>query len=146
MSILFQKEIKSIEEVESVVNLMKPYVSAGAIFLLEGNLGAGKTTFISHLMASYDFSEVSSPTYSLINSYMTKSIQRFLHIDLYRLKNDEDIDSSGFWDVFIDKKNTVLIEWGSKINLSLWPMDWDIYQLNIEKKQNSRLYTFSKLQ
>jgi tRNA threonylcarbamoyladenosine biosynthesis protein TsaE len=63
------------------------------IFLLEGTLGAGKTTLIKQLCASLgvDPSEVHSPTYALVNEY--EGMETVYHLDLYRLKSlDEAID------------------------------------------------------
>jgi len=63
------------------------------IFLLEGTLGAGKTTLIKQLCAhlGVDPSEVHSPTFALVNEY--EGMEPVYHLDLYRLKTlDEAID------------------------------------------------------
>ncbi len=80
------------------------------IILLSGNLGAGKTSFVRHFLKfGYDFSEVSSPTFSLVNEYHTdRSI--IYHMDLYRIKSEDEAEEAGILE-YLDTGNTVLIEW-----------------------------------
>lgn len=146
MSIVFQIQTDDLVDVAQIVQKMKPYLLNGTVFLLDGDLGSGKTTFVSCLMNDYGFKDSSSPTYSLINTYNTSSGQKITHVDLYRLTDDEDIDSSGFWDIFSDHNRIIFIEWASKVDSSLWPLDWKIFQIEIKKQQEKRLYIFSKLQ
>ena len=59
------------------------------VILLTGEMGAGKTTFTSHLVRSFDKSlNPNSPTFNLMNEYRTSEFSIF-HFDLYRLKSSE---------------------------------------------------------
>jgi len=80
------------------------------IFLLKGNLGAGKTTFTQFLlkkMGSTD--EVNSPTYSIVNEYNTPK-GKIYHFDLYRLKNMEEVYDIGI-EEYLDNAFLCIIEW-----------------------------------
>ena len=86
------------------------HVSRG-IIPINGEMGAGKTTFISHLVKS--FSEktiVNSPTYNLIHEYRLPDERIFYHFDLYRVKSPEDAGVLGFEDIW-GKKGISFIEW-----------------------------------
>ncbi|MGL6137286.1 MAG: tRNA (adenosine(37)-N6)-threonylcarbamoyltransferase complex ATPase subunit type 1 TsaE, partial [Planktothrix sp.] len=60
-----------------------------SVLLLEGNLGAGKTTFVQGLAEGLDLCEsIESPTFTLINEYLNGRIPLY-HLDLYRLETSE---------------------------------------------------------
>lgn len=96
------------------------------VVLLEGNLGAGKTTLTKGIAAALgvDASEVSSPTFTLIHEYGP----RLVHVDLYRLESDREFFTLGLEEYF-DRNCIVLIEWGEKFR-HLLPED--ILEIRIE--------------
>lgn len=102
------------------------------IVLLEGTLGAGKTQLVKTLVRQLGGSESSSPTYSLINEYQLKDSLAY-HVDLYRIKGEEDLESVGFWDLFEAEKAILFIEWPSRLKLSHLPMDWNCLTVTISK-------------
>ncbi|NBX02812.1 MAG: tRNA (adenosine(37)-N6)-threonylcarbamoyltransferase complex ATPase subunit type 1 TsaE [Alphaproteobacteria bacterium] len=85
--------------------------AAGDCLLLQGDLGAGKTTFargfIGALQAAPE--EVLSPTFSLVQSYMSKGGYEIFHFDLYRLKSPSDLVEIGFDEAVSD--GLTLVEW-----------------------------------
>ena len=87
------------------------------IWLLEGNVGAGKTTLIAALMqALQSLDEVSSPTFSIINEYalpVNASIpyRKVYHADLYRLKDIDEVIDAGVEDILNDASALCIIEW-----------------------------------
>lgn len=86
----------------------------GAIILLEGELGAGKTTLArGYLRCLGHRGAVKSPTFTLVESYeiLGKTIH---HIDLYRLSGSEDLEFIGFEDYFSATAD-LLIEWPDKV-------------------------------
>lgn len=80
------------------------------ILLLEGNLGAGKTTFTQFLLKKLGSSdEVTSPTYALVNEYRTPRGKVF-HFDLYRINSVEEIFDIGM-DEYLENSFLCIIEW-----------------------------------
>jgi tRNA threonylcarbamoyladenosine biosynthesis protein TsaE len=81
------------------------------IYCLTGTLGSGKTFFskyfISHLTKE-DPSIISSPTFNIYNNYKSENLDIY-HFDLYRIKNDQELDNIGFYDLL--KNGIILIEW-----------------------------------
>ena len=124
--------IKSISDWDKVVDFITPKLKGKNLFLLEGNLGAGKTTFVSLVAKKLNINLVSSPTFSLIQQH-----KNLIHVDLYRLEDMEEIDAAGFWEIFEDEAAMVFVEWSSKISDDLWPLDWDITKITINKTSES---------
>jgi len=85
---------------------------AGArrIFLLDGTLGAGKTTLIKQLCArlGVDPNEVHSPTFALVNEY--EGVETIYHLDLYRLKDLDEAINIGIEDILYSG-HYCFIEW-----------------------------------
>ena len=82
----------------------------GDAFLLDGEFGAGKTTFTQGVARGLgiDPHYVNSPTFTLINEY--KGRHRLYHVDLYRLENADELATLGLGDYFDDSGVTV-VEW-----------------------------------
>ena len=79
------------------------------IILISGDVGAGKTTLIKEYCKLIGVNEVvNSPTYTLINEYLSKN-GNVVHMDLYRVKNINEINELGLFDYF--ENNLVIIEW-----------------------------------
>jgi tRNA threonylcarbamoyladenosine biosynthesis protein TsaE len=77
-------------------------------------LGAGKTTFISALCDELQVDEtVSSPTFSIIQEYKTKTNKIIYHIDLYRIKNKEEAMDAGIEDC-LNSNEICFVEWPEK--------------------------------
>ncbi len=91
------------------------------VFAFFGNMGAGKTTFIHALCDEKKVtSKVGSPTFSIINEYVYEGGKIF-HIDLYRLKDEEEAIRAGIEDC-IYSGNICLVEWAEKAS-TLFPED-----------------------
>jgi tRNA threonylcarbamoyladenosine biosynthesis protein TsaE len=86
-----------------------------SIVLFEGEMGAGKTTFIKEICAGLGVQEaVSSPTYSIVNEYEKRNGNRIYHFDFYRIKDESEALDIGFYE-YLDSGNLCLIEWPSKV-------------------------------
>jgi tRNA threonylcarbamoyladenosine biosynthesis protein TsaE len=85
-----------------------------AVFLLSGDLGAGKTVFAKGLAAGLGINpaDVTSPTFTLINQYEGRL--RFYHIDLYRLETGA-CRELGLEELFEEPQAVVLIEWAERL-------------------------------
>ena len=78
---------------------------------LHGQMGAGKTTFVHAVCKSLGvIDEVSSPTFSIINQYTTATGSTIFHLDLYRIKNEQEALDAGVEDCFYSN-NLCFVEW-----------------------------------
>ena len=90
------------------------YLKGGEFVFLYGEMGVGKTTFIKYFINEYQKinnltqSEITSPTFSLLNEYQVKDI-RIKHYDLFRINRKEDVNNLDIFEK--DNKLITLIEW-----------------------------------
>ncbi len=125
-------EVKHIKDLKIVITALQSLMNVSKnIILLNGDLGTGKTTFVVEYCNQYNL-QASSPTFSLIQDYKNEKI-KIAHVDLYRLNNASEIDSSGFWDLFSQEYNIIFIEWSVKLNKNDLPLDWTILNINLRK-------------
>lgn len=88
---------------------------------LEGELGAGKTTFVQGLARELGIKEkITSPTFVLMRSFLigktAGQIFKFLiHLDAYRLADHRDLLGLGIKEILTDKNNLVIIEWADRV-------------------------------
>lgn len=88
------------------------HISLPAVFLLEGDLGSGKTTFVRTFCELLGNSSVSSPTFSLHQIYDVPNQTGLVHhFDFYRLKDERELESIGFTEAMLDPSATIFIEW-----------------------------------
>jgi tRNA threonylcarbamoyladenosine biosynthesis protein TsaE len=93
----------------------------GDVLLLDGDLGAGKTTFTQGLARAMGVGEaVTSPTFALVRSYPTAFGVELIHVDVYRLETVADIVALGLPEMLEDGAVAV-IEWGEKAAPVLGP-------------------------
>jgi tRNA threonylcarbamoyladenosine biosynthesis protein TsaE len=104
------------EETFELARSIGERLSGGEIFLLSGELGAGKTVFAKGLAAGLgiDPADVTSPSFTLVNVHEGRL--RFYHVDLYRLESDRQVDL-GLEEIFEDEKGVVTIEWAERLGL-----------------------------
>ena len=88
-------------------------LKAGDILCLEGDLGAGKTTFARGLIQALGYQgRVKSPTYGLLEQYETNTAN-ILHMDLYRIAEPGELEFLGLADL-LNNQSILLIEWPDK--------------------------------
>jgi tRNA threonylcarbamoyladenosine biosynthesis protein TsaE len=91
-------------------------LKGGDILLLDGELGAGKTTFISGVAEGLGIKEnLSSPSFTIINLYDIGLRKKFIHADFYRLDDYNEILNTGIEDYICNRRNISCIEWGNKV-------------------------------
>ncbi len=92
------------------------------VIALEGELGAGKTTFVQAFAKALGVKEnIVSPTFLLLKTYKVKHITYsiLVHIDAYRLKDEKDLPTLGFYDFLNDLTTVMLIEWADRVEKAL---------------------------
>lgn len=89
-------------------------IKENKLIAFHGDMGAGKTTFIKELCRQLQVTDiVSSPTYAIIHQYKTADEQRVYHLDLYRIKDEEEALMAGVEECFYSG-NYCLVEWPEK--------------------------------
>lgn len=98
------------------------------IFLLQGDLGAGKTVFAKGIAAGLDIdpAEVNSPTFTLINAHQGR--MKLYHLDLYRLAGGADeVYELGLSELINEPNAIVLIEWPERLGSFLLPETYHVW-------------------
>ena len=86
------------------------------LFAFHGTMGAGKTTFITQLCRALGVEQdvINSPTFSIVNEYLTSNNQMLYHFDFYRINNPQEALDFGLYDYF-DSGNICFMEWPEQI-------------------------------
>lgn len=113
-------------DLSNIVIELKEVLQTPCLLFLDGEVGAGKTTFTRIFLED---KEVQSPTYSLVNEY-----EHILHADLYRLEKKEELIHLEL-SMYLEEKDYFIIEWGMKYQTAIHKIcgdEWKAYQLKIE--------------
>jgi tRNA threonylcarbamoyladenosine biosynthesis protein TsaE len=139
---VFDKTLE-LHQLDEVLFLLNNELKTTSVLLLEGDLGAGKTTFTKALLSQRGIiKEVSSPTFNIVNTYKTEEGFNVHHFDLYRIKHIEELDEIGFWE-YLDSGDLCVIEWPEMIEDYL---DIDYLKLQIKHcGEQQRQYLLMKL-
>ena len=122
-------QIHSLEETAKLAERIAAKVFPGAVIALDGDLGAGKTTFSQAFAAAIGVKGiVNSPTFTIIKEYEGVELP-FYHMDVYRLSQDE-ADDLGLDDYFYGE-GVALVEWASLIADLLPPNRLELYIENL---------------
>ena len=117
-----------LSDISAISNLLIKDFSTKVI-RIDGDMGTGKTTLISSLCKSLGVKEtISSPTFSLVNTYHIGN-EKIYHFDFYRLKNENEAIDFGL-EEYLESGNICFMEWAEKISSHL-PLEYDHYILNI---------------
>ena len=123
--------LSSEKKTKELARKISKKLKIGHVVFFIGEMGVGKTTFIRYLINNFQkenklkISEVTSPTFNLLNEYKIKKI-KINHYDLFRLKSFSEIQNLG---LFEDIPNVItLIEWPQKIK----PKPKNLIELNFE--------------
>ena len=102
-------------------------LKGGEVFLLEGDLGAGKTVFAKGIGAGLqiDPAEVSSPTFTIINQLQGRL--KLTHLDLYRISgNYDELRELGIDEILEDDGGVLVIEWPERLCNRIPPGAWQV--------------------
>lgn len=107
-------------------DIVKRHPTGAVLIALRGELGSGKTTFVQGLAKGFRIKRrIISPTFLIVRSYKL-GVRSFYHIDLYRIKSDNDIEGLGLEEIIKDPQNIVAIEWAEKMGRLLPRKRWEI--------------------
>lgn len=108
---------KTLNELQVIAQDFTQKLAGGQVYGLNGELGAGKTTFVQFVAQSLGIQEiVNSPTYTYLKVYNIPGSDNILvHVDAYRIKSGFDVDSIGLADYLVDDKAIIFVEWAENI-------------------------------
>ncbi len=137
-----QISINSANELPKVAQELLAYAKGQKFFIFEGDMAAGKTTFIKSLCEAIGVEDiVSSPTFSIVNEYESKDGPIY-HFDFYRLKNLQEAYDIGYEEYFYSG-NYCLVEWPSKV-ADLLPEEYIKIEITVVDNEQ-RLFEFSAI-
>ena len=134
---------KSENDTKKIAFKMASMLKKGDLIVLCGDLGSGKTKFTEGFLAYYGLEEeISSPTFNIVNEYISNSVNIY-HFDVYRLSDTDEFYAIGGEEYF--EKGICLIEWGELIEDAL---PFEYIHISFEKtavEPDSRLLKITAL-
>lgn len=135
-------EVNSLAGLPAVAQQLSDFASDQKVFIFEGDMGAGKTTFIKTFCAALGVTDVvSSPTYSIVNEYDSPNGSVF-HFDFYRIKDIYEAYDLGYEEYFYGG-GICLIEWPERVG-ELLPENFIKVEISV-LDENRRLFKLSKV-
>ena len=131
-------QVNGVEETWAVAREFAAELRPGDVVCLEGDLGAGKTTFTQGLAASLGAKRaVTSPTFCLVVEHPT---DRFLlvHMDLYRLHSEDDVLAIG-WEDYLAEGAILVVEWPERAGSLIPPTAKHIVFTHLDGDERRRL-------
>ena len=101
-------------ETEAVGAALARVLTPGSVIAYRGDLGAGKTAFTRGLARGLGVKEsVTSPTYTIVNEYLSGSMPLF-HFDMYRLGSEDELFDIG-WEDYLERGGVCAVEWSENV-------------------------------
>ena len=128
--------VNCVSELERAATSLLELINDHTIVCFYGEMGVGKTTFIKEICKNLGVEDVvSSPTFSIINEYLTENNESVYHFDFYRIEKEEEAFDIGYEEYFY-QGNLCLIEWPEKIS-SIIPEN--IIKVQITRSDEQRI-------
>lgn len=132
--------IFSLHTIDGAAKQFLSVIGNRKVIALNGDMGAGKTTFVHAVCDALGVKDtVGSPTFSIINQYQSADGQQVYHIDLYRLKDEEEAVQAGVEDCLYSG-SYCFVEWPGRapailpentLHINILPVDNDTRKLVI---------------
>jgi len=144
-------EVNSVEETWALARQLAAELKPGDVVCLEGDLGAGKTTFTQGLAAALGVSgRVNSPTFCIVQEHrsvpqpstLNSQPSTFLvHMDLYRLHGEDDVIAIG-WEDYLAQGAILVVEWPERAGSLIPANARHIVFTHLEGEESRRIAFF----
>lgn len=125
----------SVDDLKEVAKKLISDFSDKRVILFYGDMGVGKTTLIKVLCQQLGVEEpTNSPTFSIVNEYLSNQNKTIYHFDFYRIEKEEEVFDMGYEDYFYDN-SYCFIEWPEKIP-NLLPPDAVKVKIMLDDENN----------
>ena len=125
---MMQITTHSADETQALGQKLASRLAPGDVIAYFGDLGAGKTAFIRGLAQGLGITDpVTSPTYTIVNEYLSGRIPLF-HFDMYRLSSSDELFDIG-WEDYLSRGGVCAVEWSENVEDALQ----DAIRVTIEK-------------
>ena len=130
--------ISTVEDLETVVLKFLPSLNSKEVIWLAGPLGAGKSEWVRRSIKHLGYlQEIPSPSFTIHNSYPIGK-HWVHHIDLYRIQNEQELESIDFYDLFLEKTGCVFVEWADRVSIDKKFLNWNQLFLNFKWRNQER--------
>lgn len=120
------------KDLQALAKEIRATILPQSLILLSGDLAAGKTTLVSYFCGEWGLKFVQSPTYAIHQRY-ENDLVKIDHFDLYRLETEDQLQSSGFYDLVNEGADYKLIEWPERIKIEDLPMNQPVYRIDLQR-------------
>ncbi len=125
---MMQITTHSADETQALGQKLASRLAPGDVIAYFGDLGAGKTAFTRGLAQGLGITDpVTSPTYTIVNEYLSGCIPLF-HFDMYRLSSSDELFDIG-WEDYLSRGGVCAVEWSENVEDALQ----DAIRVTIEK-------------
>lgn len=139
-------EVNSVEETWALARQFAAELKPGDVVCLEGDLGAGKTTFTQGLAAALGVAgRVTSPTFCLVQEHRRvgkwesgKVALLLVHMDLYRLRGEDDVLAIG-WEDYLAEGAILVVEWPERAGSLIPPTAKHVVFTHLDGHERRRL-------
>ena len=154
-------EVHSVEETWGLARRLAAELKPGDVVCLEGDLGAGKTTFTQGLAAALGVpGRVTSPTFCLVQEHRVGEVERresgeeeksalpllnfstspllLVHMDLYRLHDEDDVLAVG-WEDYLAEGAVLVVEWPERAGSLIPPDAWHVVFTHLDGEESRRI-------
>ena len=139
-------EVNSVEETWALARQFATELKPGDVVCLEGDLGAGKTTFTQGLAAALGVAgRVTSPTFCLVQEHRRvgrwesgKVALLLVHMDLYRLRGEDDVLAIG-WEDYLAEGAILVVEWPERAGSLIPPTAKHVVFTHLDGEERRRV-------
>ena len=130
--------ISTLEELPVSAKDLLAFIGDDRLVLINGEMGVGKTTLVQALLKELGVNHPEgSPTYALINEYDSNQFGKIYHLDLYRLKDVDELYDIGIEEV-LDEQSFCFVEWPDLL-LPLLRQDYVELKLSLENNLSRKI-------